>query len=245
MTKAFTLPELLVVIAVIAILAALLLPVMNAAKAKAQRAECLNNLRQIGFGVWMYSNDSDDSAPAAAKAKSVDVFTAYKELVKNYTDSRHTSSARNKQFACPADTFYYDYAFTLKPRGYVQQSLCTQSNNNYSSYSFNAGNLNHVQFYGTNLAEPGIAGLKLSSIRNPSRTVLVAEMSAFIPWSWHQPRRPFNQADSIFSDSRNVVSFVDGHVNYIKMYWDNTWPSGTLALAHDPPAEYDYQWSGN
>jgi prepilin-type N-terminal cleavage/methylation domain-containing protein len=45
--SAFTLIEMLVVIAIIAILAALLLPVLSAAKAKAQRAACMNNLRQL------------------------------------------------------------------------------------------------------------------------------------------------------------------------------------------------------
>ncbi len=60
---AFTLTELLVVIAVIAILAALLFPAISAAKAKAQRTACANNLRQINLGVRMYSDDSADKAP--------------------------------------------------------------------------------------------------------------------------------------------------------------------------------------
>jgi prepilin-type N-terminal cleavage/methylation domain-containing protein len=243
--RAFTLPELLVAIAVIAILVALLLPALSAAKAKGQRTACMNNLRQINLGVRMYSDDSSDVSPSAIKRNSPDIFSAYKKLMKNYVGLKGASSTRDKLFACAADTFYYDYAFTLHPRGYVRQSLCAQSNNDYSSYSFNAGNLNHAQFHGTNFVEPGIAGLKLSSIKNPSRTVLVAEMPAFIPYSWHQPKRPFSQANSIFNDSRNTVGFVDGHVNYIKMFWDGAWPQGTLALAHDPPAEYDYQWSGD
>ena len=245
MKRAFTLIEMLVVIAVIAILAALLLPAISAAKAKAQRTICINNLRQINLGVRMYSDDSNDVSPGAIKTNSPDIFSSYKELMKNYVGLKGASSTQDKLFACPADTFYYDYAFTLHPHGYVPQSLCTQSNNDYSSYSFNAGNLNHVQFHGTNFVEPGIAGLKLSSIKNPSRSVLVAEMPAFIPYSWHQPKRPFSQANSIFNDSRNVVGFVDGHVNYIKIYWDKTWPQGTLALAFDPPVGYDYQWSGD
>ena len=61
--QAFTLIELLVVIAIIAILAAMLLPALAKAKQKAQRAQCLNNLRQLCLTVHMYVNDNTDHLP--------------------------------------------------------------------------------------------------------------------------------------------------------------------------------------
>jgi prepilin-type N-terminal cleavage/methylation domain-containing protein len=60
---AFTLVELLVVIAVIAILAAMLLAAMARAKQKAQASNCLSNLKQAGQALEMYTQDCDGSLP--------------------------------------------------------------------------------------------------------------------------------------------------------------------------------------
>ncbi|MGH7867542.1 MAG: prepilin-type cleavage/methylation domain-containing protein, partial [Candidatus Dormibacteraceae bacterium] len=106
------------------------------------------------------------------------------------------------------------------------------------------GTTNHFS-----VTEPGLTGLKLSSIKSPTKTILAAEVSALAPWSWHNPQWPDVPREPLtYSDARNMVSFVDGHVDYIRIYWNtNRYPDGgySFAMSYDPPAGYDYRWSGD
>lgn len=122
-------------------------------------------------------------------------------------------------------------------KAYVPKPLHSQYMSGYSSYGFNGGEPTTLGY-----TTPGISGMKLGSIKHPTRTVLVAELSAYFPWSWHKPRGK----TPLFNDAKNMLSYVDGHVSYVKIYFTTNTIKGTeLSLFYNPPDGYDYQWSGD
>jgi prepilin-type N-terminal cleavage/methylation domain-containing protein/prepilin-type processing-associated H-X9-DG protein len=79
-TRGFTLIELLVVIAIIAILAAILFPVFAQAREQARRTSCLSNMRQLGTGVAMYTQDYDETMPTAYNGGTTCSHAEYVEI---------------------------------------------------------------------------------------------------------------------------------------------------------------------
>lgn len=94
--RGFTLIELLVVIAIIAILAAILFPVFAQARESARVASCLSNMRQLGLGISMYSQDYDENLPLRRIVDPTYTEGSWKHLVYPYV--------KNLQiFRCPTN----------------------------------------------------------------------------------------------------------------------------------------------
>ena len=245
--RAFSLLELMVVMAIIAILGALTLPALGRSKSSGKRTACLNNLAQIAKGVRLYADDfneilfpiSNISSPLA-----VYEWTAYDPLTRGYLGLKGAPSPQDKLFACPADTFCR-WALKDQSVSFVSHGLHLQSDASYSSYAFNAANAVFrpptPAFPGM---YPGIMGSKISSIKVPVKTVLVAEFPALDGYSWHGSPPP---GEDYYNNAPNMLSFMDGHVSYIKMYHGTNNPSGSTKspFAFDPPVGYDYRWSGD
>lgn len=241
---AFTLIELLAVIAIIGILAALLLPALSRTKANGQRAACMNNLMQIAKGARMYADDSSQVLfPIAYRSPGFAFYewTAYDPLMRSYVGLKGPPSPQDKLFACPADTFFWGGQYNVHD-GLIPQSEHQQSNTCYSSYAFNAGNAVIRAPRQFPDMFPGILGRKLTSVGMPARTVLLAEFPAFDGYSWHRPA-----GKDSYNNAPSVLSFTDGHVNYVKMYLGSNNPSQIRQqpFAFDPPGGYDYQWSAD
>ena len=96
--EAFTMVEILVVMAIISIIAALAIPLWQRTQHNSKSAACMNNLRQIGVGVTRYLTEHDQTFPTLAMAresKDQKVPTIDTELLPYVGDA--------KVFACPGD----------------------------------------------------------------------------------------------------------------------------------------------
>ncbi len=83
-TLAFTLVELLVVISIIGILAAMLLPTLARSKGKAHQVKCMSNLKQLGYAINMFADDHEQRLPGPVWQGVYDVYNDETERLPFY-----------------------------------------------------------------------------------------------------------------------------------------------------------------
>ena len=126
-----------------------------------------------------------------------------------------TSSTNQALFVCPCDPSFYTLSATYN-----------------SSYGFNGAER------ATN--DYGMAGRLFSTVHNTAKTDLNGEICGGLAESWHTA--PINQQRQ---DAQGIGGFVDGHVSYVKIYWDGISGIDDFPFFYDPPAGYDYKWTAN
>lgn len=148
---AFTLVELLTVIAIIGVLAAILIPVIGKVRSSARDAVCLSNLRQIGTAITLYTSEHPYFPPGATKSGALgyEGITGYwTTVLAPYFSTSGTSSAR-AWYDCPSKAF----------------KTATPAN----SYSCNRNLMPDNQYSGPNPL------VRIEKVTRPSQVVIVMD----------------------------------------------------------------------
>ena len=121
--NSFTLIELLIVIAIIAILSAMLLPALSQAREKARQVVCMNNMKQLYFLFHLYSQDNDGwMCPGSYQGQSIQWDGILKRAgylkYDIYNDWRFGFGGKNEPVQCPK------WASRIYKSGSVKYSYC-------------------------------------------------------------------------------------------------------------------------
>lgn len=240
---AFTLLELLVVVAIIALLASILFPAFSRARENARRSSCLSNLKQIGLGIAQYTQDYDEYLPYSGSTatggrwpnkigpyiKNTSIF-----VCPSYTDFK------------PVSNFLYENAAT----GWRGNGSTYAINVNFSDYESNTIKSRHLAeivdtVNSSIIAETGVLTLNgnalLSSPDNLDPTTwnnyinkadLVVPYKGNSDWQWMPPTswdggQAFYTFAGYDSNNNNMrrpvprhfnglnVAYCDGHAKWI------------------------------
>ena len=185
---AFTLIELLVVVSIIALLVAILLPALSAARAQAKSVLCKTNLRTMGQAEIVYAHEYDgivawtrNDSVNQARYWAGQLFATFWELdIPLYGDVTATRYQTGHWLICPAQKFI---------PGQVWHDINLFSGGGYSEwwlmnvcYTRNGFNGQKYGWYQPSAPDGIKAPLKLDRIRPPSSVVDVADGNYYVQW---------------------------------------------------------------
>jgi prepilin-type N-terminal cleavage/methylation domain-containing protein/prepilin-type processing-associated H-X9-DG protein len=226
--KAFTLIELLIVIAIIALLAAILFPVFARARESARRASCLSNLKQIGLGIMQYTQDYDDRLPQALY-DSLDTYSGT-EITPAKSFYTTTGSYGKNRYLTWMD-FVYPYVKSTQifvcPSASVDTSTTpVRKPTDTPSYGYNnafGGKFNYYGSYGGTTYGAPTGSIALSSIARAAETIMVldyydpgaitATPYSHMNWVRNADQKVKNRVIPHLEGGN--VAYADGHVKWV------------------------------
>jgi prepilin-type N-terminal cleavage/methylation domain-containing protein/prepilin-type processing-associated H-X9-DG protein len=177
--RLFTLIELLVVIAIIAILAAMLLPALNQARETARKTACLNNLKQIGLMVFMYTDDYNEQMVTTNQKSTTNAskLVTWDILLLGKTDHDAYLKLSNKIFWCPSDARKFTNSWE-RHRSYA----LLRGDDWYHGLPTVAGS--SAPTYGI-VENDDSWSVKMSQLRDPSGSIGITERHNIDPHGYH------------------------------------------------------------
>jgi prepilin-type N-terminal cleavage/methylation domain-containing protein/prepilin-type processing-associated H-X9-DG protein len=212
--RAFTLVELLVVIAVIGILSSLMLPAVQKARRAANGAVCLNNLRQLSAAAQLYWGDNENN-PFPYKLGATNNGDVY------WFGWIERGAEGQRKFDVSQGVLY----------AYVRDSVRTCPQLNYAIAEFKLKATGASYGYGYNLhlsPAPNLAKVKMNSVARPAELAVFADAAQVNTFQAPaSPERPMleefyyvnsTEATAHFRHrSAAMAAFVDGHASSEKM----------------------------
>lgn len=206
----FTLIELLIVIAIIALLASMLLPALKSARERAKQIQCSSNLRQAGTLINTYTADYNGSFPYGYRSNaSLSIIKSWENILEleylgmNYPQSTSEYRGRNQLWGCPSF-----------PDGAVAWMSNGGGYNVYRGYTGNA-NLMTASPDHSYYRSP----TKISSVASPSCNGLACDqgfnqysLTHFRSHLWGTPSGHDEYLKSYSHANQINMLFTDGHI---------------------------------
>jgi len=261
--KGFTLVELLVSIAIIAVLAGLLATAVAKAKTKAYAISCISNVRQLTLGALLYATDQDDRLPYNLGSSATKRGTApradynwvnnilnWDVLNSDNTNVAFVTKGRFSQYISRAAPIYRCPA----DRALSEDQKQAGWNGRVRSYSMNAmvGDAGENSRWGTNIFNPEYKQFKRTTeIAQPTRIfIFVDEHPDSINDGYF-----LNRVDELewldlpasYHNNAATLSFADGHVEMHRWIYPATRPppkpyAAGLPITIDADQRADYDW---
>lgn len=194
-SRAFTLVELLVVIAVLMLLAAILFPVLAAAREQGRRAACIGHHRQLGAALLLYAQDYDETfPPAISEVVRHEQYPAWPILTEPY------SRGNRRLTLCPSlGTGGSSWAYADESPGnaphYLAPPPAAPRWARFAQVGFNWVYLSPIQFdpqSAARRAPPDNTPLptRLPEVNTPAQTVMLTDSGFWadsgVPWGTHR-----------------------------------------------------------